>query len=252
MKSKKVENYLQKIILIFIAIIPLLYFNQIENVPLKAFVLGAGSWGIGCIFKLLAYQIILSPLHKTNKSLLSISLLNGLLSGIVELLAAYVIILLMKDKFAFDFNAIISFGLAIGSFEIFIAVKANANKIMKGTALEAQFEKMIEFLDNTQGIRSYFYNVILPVVERIACTFIHISTRGLVFITVITGSNIPIFIALAVFVIADGCLGYYYHISGKLATSKGYIQVNLYLLILSVINTVTFFIMINPYRNFIL
>lgn len=252
MENKKTVNYLQKIILISIAIIPILYFNQIKNVPLKAFVLGGGSWGIGCIFKLLFYQAILVPLHRRNKSLIFISLVNGLLSGIVELLAAYVIILLMKDKFAFDFNAIISFGLAIGSFEIFIAIKANANNIMKGTALEKSFEVMVEYLDNMRGIKSYIFNLLLPVVERVACTFIHISTRGLVFVTIITGSTVPMFIALTAFVIADGCLGYYYHISGRLVSSKGYIQVNVYLLILSVLNTIIFFIMVNPYRYFTL
>ncbi|MCU7503001.1 MAG: hypothetical protein HF314_08000 [Ignavibacteria bacterium] len=251
MENRRITNYLQKTILILIATLPLLYFNQIKNVPLKAFILGAGSWGFGCIFKILAHQIVIVPLHKKNISLFFSAFLNGLLSGIFELLAAYIIILLMKDKFAFDFNAIISFGLAIGAFEIFVVIQSNANNLLKGTSLEKSFDKLIESLENMQGIDNYIFNVLFPVIERIVVTFIHISTRGLIFVTIIAGSIIPALIALGVFIIADG-LGYYYHISEKLSTRKGYIQVHEYLFILSVISTIIFLVLINPYRNYIL
>ena len=249
MKNSKVEDYIKKIVLVLIAIIPIIYFNQIENVPLKAFILGSGSWGIGSIFKMIAHQLIVIPLRNKNKSILLPSFVNGLISGLTELFAAYSIILLMKDKFVFDYNAIISFGLAIGSLEILIVAFSKGNDLLKGTALEKSSEKLIKYLENLQGVKYYIYNFLLPIFERVMATFIHISTRGLVFITIITGNAVPFLVALSVFIIADGFLGYNYYISGKLATGKGLIRSFIYILVLTVAVTVVFFALMEPYRN---
>lgn len=252
MKYKKLEDYILKSILLLIAIVPLIYFNQIENVPIKAFILGTGSWGFGCIFKIITHQLIVVQLHKRNKPVFLTSIVNGILSGIFELLAAYAIIILMKHKFDFDYYAIICFGLAIGSFEIMITSFSKGNDLFKGTSLEESSGKLVEYLENLQGIKHYISNLLLPITERIMATFLHISTRGLVFVTIITGNVIPFLIALIVFLIADGPLGYYYHASGKLATSKGYKQIHLYLFILTIISTAVFFILIIPYKNIVL
>ena len=249
MKNKKTEDYILKAILLLIAILPIIYFSQIKSVPIKAFILGSGSWGFGCICKIIAHQLIVVQLHNKNKSIFLTSIINGLLSGIFELLAAYVIILLMKHKFVFDYNAIICFGLAIGSFESIIVVFNKGNDLFKGTTLEESSAKLVEYLENLQGIKHYSFNMLLPIFERTMATFLHISTRGLVFITIITGSIIPMLIALIVFTVADGPLGYYYHLSGKLATSKGYLQIHLYFFILTIISTALFFILIIPYKN---
>lgn len=249
MKIKKFEDYLLKTILFLLTTIPLVYFNQIESVPVKAFILGSGSWGIGCILKILAHQIIVVPLQKKNKSIFLTSITNGFLSGFFELLAAFVIILLMKEKFIFDYNAIICFGLAIGSFETIIVVFSKGNDLLKGTSLEKSSGELDEYLNNLKGVKHYYFNLLLPIIERIMATFIHISTRGLVFITIITSNAIPILIALVVFIVADGILGYYYYLTGKLATSKGYIQIHIYLFILTVMVTIVFFILINPYKD---
>ena len=249
MKNKKTEDYILKAILLLIAILPIIYFSQIKSVPIKAFILGSGSWGFGCICKIIAHQLIVVQLHNKNKSIFLTSIINGLLSGIFELLAAYVIILLMKHKFVFNFNAIICFGLAIGSFESIIVVFNKGNDLFKGTSLEESSGKLIEYLENLEGVKHYFFNLVLPVFERVFATFIHISTRGLVFITILISNAIPVLIALVTFVVADGVLGYYYHISGRLATSKGYIQIHFYLLILTVTISVIFFSLIMPYKN---
>lgn len=80
-------------------------------------------------------------------------------------------------------------------------------------------------------------------------TFIHISTRGLVFITIITSNAVPFLIALSVFIIADGFLAYYYYVSGKLTTSNGYIKLHIYLLVLTVAISAIYFVLMEPYRN---
>lgn len=252
MKRKNKIEYLGKAIILLLAILPIIYFNRVESVPVKAFILGTGSWGIGNIFKILFHQIVLVPLENRNKSVYFTSLVNGLLSGIFELSASYLVIYFMKDSFVFNYNAIISFGLAIGSLEMIIVVFSKGNNLFKGTTLEKSSDKLIEYLENRKGIQYYTYNLLFPIVERIIATFIHISTRGLVFITIITGNPLPVFVALLVFIIADGILGYRYHITGKLATGKGYIQIHLYLLVLAVITTVIFCEWISPYKNMLL
>lgn len=252
MNNKKLTNYLLKAILLSIAIIPLIYFNQIKDVPLKAFILGTGSWGIGLIFKMLSHQLIVVKLQNKGISKLLYSSINGFLSGFFELFAAYLIIIFMKEKFVFDFNAIISFGLAIGSFETIILVFSKDNDLLKGTAIEKHSEKLVEYLKNVQGVNYYIFNLFLPIIERIMATFLHISTRGLVFLTIIICSIYPIIIALVVFIFADGLLGFYYYITDKLLTINGLIKFFIYLAILTSFSTITFMMLFQPYRDFVL
>ena len=252
MKYKQLTNYLLKVILALIALLPLIYYNQIEAVPIKAFILGTGSWGIGLIFKMLSHQLIVVPLQYKKQPILFISIINGFLSGFFELFAAYLIIIFMKDKFLFDYNAIICFGLAIGSLETIIVATSKNNDLLKGTSLEKQSEKLDAYLNNLQGLKYFIFNLIFPVIERILATFLHISTRGLVFLTIITGSIIPILIALVVFVIADGLLGYYYYLSGKLTSSRGLVNLFIYLTILSIMSTAIFIFLINPHKDILL
>ncbi|MHB2147887.1 hypothetical protein ACX8XP_02400 [Calditrichota bacterium LG25] len=252
MNKKKLTVYLAKIILLFLAIIPLLYFNQVRGVPFKVFLLGTGSWGIGLIFKMLSHQLIVVRLKNKNLPKLVYSAFNGLLSGFFELSAAYLIITLMKEKFAFDFNAIISFGLAIGSLETIIVVFSKDNDLFKGTALEKESEKLVEYVKNLQAVDYYTFNFLYPIIERVLATFLHISTRGLVFLTIITGSIYPIIIALIVFIIADGLLGFYYYITDKLSTKKGLIQFFIYIFILTLLSTLIFIVLSQSYKDFVL
>lgn len=159
MKNRKIENYILKAVLLLISIIPIIYFNQIENVPLKAFILGSGSWGFGVVFKIIAHQLIVIPLQNKNKSIILPSFINGFISGLFELFAAYFIIILTKDKFIFNYNAIISFGLAIGSLETIVVAFSKGNDILKGTSLEKSSEKLLEYLENLRGIKHYISNL---------------------------------------------------------------------------------------------
>ncbi len=252
MNKEQLTDFSAKVILLFLAIIPLLYFNQIRDVPFKAFILGTGSWGIGVIFKMLSHQLIVIRLKNKNIPKLLYSAINGLLSGFFELFAAYLVITLMKAKFAFDFNAIISFGLAIGSLETTIVVFSKDNNLLKGTALEKQSEELVEYIKTIQGINYYIYNLFFPVTERVLATFLHISTRGLVFLTVITGSLYPIIIALIIFVIADGLLGFYYYITDKLTTKNGLVKFFIYFSLLTSLSTIIFIVLSQSYKDFVL
>ncbi len=243
MNESRTTDYLLKAVLLFIALIPLIYFNQIRSVPLKVFALGTGSWGLGLIFKILSHQLVVVRLQNKGLPKLLYSSINGFLSGFFELLAAYLIILLMKEKLAFDFNAIISFGLAIGSLEILIVVFNKNNNLFEGTALENSSKKTMEYFRNSTGIEYFILNFVLTIYERILALFLHISTRGLVFITIFTGNILPIGFALLVFTITDGPLVFYYHVTGKLTTRKGVVELITYLTILTIISVFVFYSM---------
>lgn len=252
MNHRKHIDILLKITLIIIAIAPILHLNQIENVSLKAFILGTGSWGIGLILKMIAHQLVVVPLDKHNASPLFVSIINGFLSGLFELSAAVGIILLMKNKFVFDYYSIISFGLAIGSLESLIVAFNSGDSLLKGTALEKSTEKISQRIDKTIGKKQLIYHYFLPVLERVLSTFIHISTRGLLFVAFWGVTPFPVAIALVVFIVADGLLGYYFNISGKLFTDKGFVQLYVYLFLLTVFVTIIFLLLIAPYKNVVL
>lgn len=252
MNHRKQIDILFKITLVIIAVAPILYFNQIENVPFKAFIFGTGSWGIGLILKMFAQQLVVVPLDKHKAPPLLVSIINGFLSGLFELSAAVGIILLMKNRFVFDYNSIISFGLAIGSFESLIIAFNSGDSLLKGTALEKTTEKISQRIEKTIGIKQLVYHYFFPVLERILATFIHISTRGLVFVAFLGISPFPIVIALAVFIVADGVLGYYFNISGKLLRDKGFVKVYMYLFLLTVFVTSIFLLLIDPYKDVVL
>jgi hypothetical protein len=248
MQNERFENSVLKAILVTIAVVPILYFNQIENVPIKAFILGSGSWGIGLVFKMISHQLIVVKLHKKKVPLIYESIANGVISGLFELLGAFVVIVVMLPKFAFNYNSIICFGLAIGSLETII-VAFGGDNLLTGTTLESSSVRLSKQLKNSEGIKYYSDNYALPVIERILATFIHISTCGMIFLTIITNSIFPALVAFIVFIIADGLLGYYYVISGKIITRKDLYRLYIYLFILTVISTIYFFVKIDPYKD---
>jgi hypothetical protein len=252
MDSRRQIVILLKSTLIIIAVAPVFYLNQIENVPFKAFILGTGSWGIGLILKMIAHQLVVVQLDKRNASQLLVSAINGFLSGLFELSAAVGIIYLMKDKFDFDYASIVGFGLAIGSLESLIVAFNSGNSLLKGTALEKTSEEISQRQENMTGTKQLVYHYFFPVLERVLSTFIHIATRGLVFVAFFGITLLPIVIALVVFIAADGLLGYYFNISGKLLTDKGFVQLYVYLFLLTVFVTSIFLLHIAPFKNVVL
>ncbi len=216
--------------------------------PYKAFIFGTGSWGIGLIFKMIVNQIFM----KRIKSQLMVSLTNGFFSGFFELSASFILILLVKDKISFDLNSIISFGLAIGSFECLLVAFSKGNDLLKGTFLEEESKKLCNYLSQLIGLKYYSYNVMLPAIERIIATIIHVSTRGFLFISLFSGNYIFLAIALLVFIIADGLLGSYYYVSGKFLRKNGYILFYLEFSILASVSLTLFIIYIAPWSDSVL
>ena len=251
MRNERLVNALLKAIFVVIAVIPILYFNQIKNVPIKAFIIGSGSWGIGLVFKMIFHQLIVVKLNKKKVPIIYESITNGVISGLFELFGAFVIIVVMLPKFIFDYNAIICFGLAIGSLETIIVAFAGDN-LLAGTTLEPSSIKLSQQLKNSEGIKYYTDNYMLPIIERILATLIHISTRGMIFLAIITNNVFPFVVAFVVFIIADGLLGYYYMISGRIRTSIDLYRLYIYLFMLTIISSLYFFIRMDSYKDIVL
>ena len=247
-KQISLEEIISKILLVVIAILPILYFHIIKDIPIKAFIFGAGSWGIGSIFKIFAHQLVVKKLSNKKTNNLNVSIANGFVSGISELGGAFLIILLViaLKKFTFTFDSILAFGIGIGSLETLLVVYKNTSALLKGTSLEEssiKFEEAFKIME----MHNHFIIIYIPIIERILATLIHISTRGLVFITVFSQNIFPTIIAIVVFIIADGFLGYNYLVNNKLITKKGLNKFYYYLFILTIISFTIFIILIQPY-----
>lgn len=240
--NRNIINLL-KVSLVIIALAPILYLNQVHNVAYKTFVSGTGSWGLALILKMFFHQLVVVWMDNKKVNLFVVSATNGFISGFFELSAAAGIILLMKDKINFDIYAIMGFGLAIGSLESLILAFEPADKLLKGTSLEKSSEAIARMIAGKTGKKQLLYQFLAPLLERILCTFIHLSTRGLVFISILAITPYPFLLALLVFFIADGFLGYYFHISGKLLSGRGLATAYLYLLLLTIFS-VGFFLLL--------
>ncbi|GAB4377216.1 MAG: hypothetical protein Kow0042_24610 [Calditrichia bacterium] len=107
-----------------------------------------------------AHQLVIVQLDKRTTPTILLSLANGFLSGVFELGAALAVIVLMKNKFIFDYQAILCFGLGIGSFETLIVAFSSDKNLLEGTALEKTSQEIFARLRNVQGIKRLIYHYI--------------------------------------------------------------------------------------------
>ncbi len=249
-KSKVFDSIILKTLLLIVGFGPVLYFYLIKDVPILVFILGAGSWGFGVILKMIFYQIIIVPLTKKYINTIIVSSLNGFISGITELSSAFILIMLSAKKYPimFTFDGILSFGIGIGAIEVMVVATNSSSNLLKGTALEESSKKIDAVLDTLSGINHYLYNIGFTVVERIIATVIHVATRGLVFITILSLSVVPFMIALSVFITADGYLGYYFYVTDKFLKLEGLNRFLQYFLILAIVSSAIFIILVQPYK----
>ncbi|MBW6516861.1 MAG: hypothetical protein K0B81_09675, partial [Candidatus Cloacimonetes bacterium] len=75
--NKKEINYS---IIPFLLAIAYLYF--IQGVRPIYFLLGSGSWGVGCFVKIILHSLIVKKLPHSAEKIAGTSFINGLISGI--------------------------------------------------------------------------------------------------------------------------------------------------------------------------
>jgi len=197
-----VTKYLNTLILLPFAA-AIFWLHGAKGVSFDYFIYGSGSWGIGCILKIVLYQAVVRRIRHTDKNILRVSALNGFFSGVSELGAALAIFAFIPAPSFWD---IVAFGVGIGAIEAFLV--ATPSNPLKGTGLEkpaAEIEAVIAALP--KGPR-FVYTYLTPLLERLLAAVIHIGTRGLAYATYRTANPVPIVLALLAFVLADGVVGY--------------------------------------------
>lgn len=91
---------------------------------------------------------------------------------------------------------LIGFGTAAGTVEaIILPFMQNP---LKGTPLEAHSSEVIQKSSDNSLIQW------MSVIERLLALFLHIGTRGLVYISFISGNIIPAILAVITFALVDG------------------------------------------------
>lgn len=187
------------------------YLHYAKGVPLKCFIYGSGSWGFGCILKLVLYHGVVRKLRHDPSRILGTAALNGLVSGVTELGLALIFFVFLP---VLTFWELVAFGVGVGTIEAFVV--ATTSNPLKGTALEKSADELEAMVSRLSGGRRLAYGYVLPFTERLIAAVIHIGTRGLVYVGYRSSSLLPFAIALTAFVLADGIIGYRLVYQGRL------------------------------------
>ena len=188
------------------------YLHLRRGVPFDLFIFGSGSWGFGCILKLLLYHGVVRRLRHDSTHILGTAALNGLVSGLTELGLALIFFAFLP---VLTFWEVVAFGVGIGTIEALLV--ATTPNLLKGTALEpavAELEAMVARLPRG---RRFVYGYVFPFLERLIAVGIHVGTRGLVYVAYRAVDPLPFLLAMAAFVLADGVVGYRLVYQGKLS-----------------------------------
>lgn len=181
---------------IAVGIIPVFVLIHYFDVSRKLII----GWGVlsyiagVAVFKLPLYHfIVVRVLHmKFSNRWLGVS--QGFISAISELGSAFLFFVFVVPKLTLV--QLIGFGTAAGAVEaIILPFMQNP---LKGTPLEAHLSEVIQ--------RSSTNNLIpwMAVLERLFALPLHIGTRGLVYISFISGNIIPAILAVMAFASIDG------------------------------------------------
>jgi hypothetical protein len=183
---------------------PVLYIYFAHDIRLKYFVFGSGSWGFGVLLKMLFHATVMKRFTKEQLATQRVAFLSGFVSGLTELGLAIVFLAFLGEL---TFWQVMAFGAGIGAVEAWVV--ATTPNLLKGTVLEEgvqSLESAIAALPTTQRL---LWEGIVPISERILALAVHITTRGLVYITCRTLNVVPALLALSVFVLADGIIGFW-------------------------------------------
>ena len=189
------------------------------------FIFGTGSWGVGCLLKLAIYHLGIGRLSHDPRNLPRVSLLNGLSSGITELGAALVFFAFLPRLTLAD---VIGFGLAIGALEAFLAGSNRTSELLAGTELEDATREIEAAHARQSGGRRLALATLTPLTERLIAGGLHVGTRGLVYVSYLRADSVvaalPAALAVGIFMIADGVVGYRWLHEGRLAAPGGLVR----------------------------
>lgn len=188
------------------------YLYYLKGAAFDSFIYGSGSWGLGCILKLILYHGVIRKLRHDATSILGVSALNGLVSGVTELGLALAFFAFLPVLSLWN---VVAFGIGIGTIEAFLV--ATPPNPLKGTALEKAADELEATVAGLSGGRRLLYGYILPFIERLIAGVAHVGTRGLVYVAYHSANPVPFLLALAAFFLVDGVIVYRLAHQGKLS-----------------------------------
>jgi hypothetical protein len=191
-----IKKHLPAIASILVGIIPIVILILYFDVPRKL-ILGWGilSWIIGvALLKMPLYHLLVVKfLHKrlSNKWL---GIIQGFVSAFSELGSAFIFFqFVLRDL---SLPQLIGFGVAAGAVES-IVLPFIGNPL-SGTPLEKHTADMEQKTSSDLSMQW------MGVIERVIAMVIHISSRGLIYVSMIKFSILPGLIAVLTFAAVDG------------------------------------------------
>ena len=213
MPKRRLSEWLGSIAVLSPFAAAIIYLHYWRGAAYDAFVFGSGSWGIGCLLKLALYHGVIRRLRHDTNSILAVSALNGLVSGLTELGAALAIFAFLPAMSLWD---LLAFGVGIGTIEAFLVSTSSTSELLKGTQLEKAAEDLEVMIAGSAAPLRFWYRYLFPFMERLIAATIHIGTRGLVYVAHDRVDPVPFLVALTAFVLADGMIGYRLLVRGRL------------------------------------
>ncbi|MFH0989431.1 MAG: hypothetical protein V1799_05370 [bacterium] len=179
-----------------VGIIPVFVLIHYFGVSSKLIVgWGVLSYVVGVVgFKMPLYHFFVIKVLHGKLSNLWLSVSHGFVSAISELGAALLFFIFVVPELTLP--QLIGFGAAAGAVEAIMLVFIQ--NPLKGTPLEEHSSEVIQ--------RASANNLIpwMSVLERALALFPHVATRGLVYISFISGNIVPVALAVLTFASIDG------------------------------------------------
>ena len=195
------KRHIPSMISVFVGFLSICILILYFQVP-KKLIIGWGilSWILGvAVIKVPVYQLLIVRFLHPKLPNKWLGIINGIVSSLAELGSAFIFFYFVLPE-DLTLPQIIGFGLAAGAVEsIILPFMGNP---LSGTPVKEQVDN---FSVKAQSDNRLNW---MGLIERIIAYFIHIFSRGLVYISKVTGNLLPVIIAVIAFAFADG-KGYY-------------------------------------------
>lgn len=188
---------------ILVGVVPVILLERWWGVPRKITVgFGVLAWVAGVLLiKVPLHHLIIEPMVRRGSDHARVSILHGALSGCSELGAAALFFIFVLPRLTLP--QLLGFGAGAGMVEaIMLPFIRNP---LEGTVLERHAAETIERSSENAVVQW------LSVLERVWATLLQVSSRALVYFSVVSGNPVPAVLALSGFAACDG-LAYYAHL----------------------------------------
>lgn len=201
MEKASFQRQIPSIISILAGILAISILILYFHVPRKLIIgWGVLSWVLGvAVIKVPIYHLLIVRFLHPRLSNKWLGLINGLVSAMAELGSALIFFYFVLPE-NLTLPQLIGFGLAAGAVEsIILPFMGNP---LAGTPVKEHTENISKKSQSDNRLNW------MGLIERIIAYFFHIFSRGLVYISKVSGNILPLIIAVIAFASADG-KGYY-------------------------------------------